>query len=66
MNGGLEQICTLVTDPTLAKCIEALGDNSDNPTEPQLLEVTPALIEETIGANLERTVAAYPEREALV
>jgi hypothetical protein len=33
MNGGLEQICTLVTDPALAKCIEALGDNSDNPSE---------------------------------
>ena len=29
-------------------------------------ETTPALIEETIGANLERTVAAYADREALV
>ncbi|MCB0907488.1 MAG: AMP-binding protein [Nocardioidaceae bacterium] len=29
-------------------------------------ETTPALIDETIGANLERTVAAHPEREALV
>ena len=29
-------------------------------------ETTPALIEETIGANFERTVAAWPEREALV
>jgi len=46
MNGGLEQIATLVTDPALAKCIEALGDHSDNPNEEQLLEVTPALIEE--------------------
>ena len=46
MNGGLEQVATLVTDPALAKCIEALGDNSDNPTEEQLLEVTPALVEE--------------------
>jgi len=46
MNGGLEQVATLVTDPALAKCIEALGDNSDNPNEEQLLEVTPALIEE--------------------
>ena len=26
----------------------------------------PALLEETIGANFERTVAAYPDREALV
>ncbi|MEI8240528.1 MAG: hypothetical protein WCI22_14030, partial [Actinomycetota bacterium] len=46
VSGGLEQISTLLTDPCLAKCIEALGDNSDNPTEAQLLEVTPALIEE--------------------
>jgi fatty-acyl-CoA synthase len=29
-------------------------------------EKTPPLLEETIGANLERTVSAYPDREALV
>jgi fatty-acyl-CoA synthase len=29
-------------------------------------ETTPALLEETIGRSFERTVAAYPEREALV
>ncbi len=29
-------------------------------------ETTPALLEETIGANLEATVARHPEREALV
>ena len=29
-------------------------------------EIVPALLEETIGANLDRTVAAYPDREALV
>lgn len=29
-------------------------------------ELEPALLEETIGANFERTVAAYPDREALV
>jgi hypothetical protein len=46
MNGGLEQVVTIVTDPTLAKCIELLGDNSDNPSEEQLLEATPVLIEE--------------------
>lgn len=45
MNGGLEQLSTVLTDPCLAACIEALGDNADNPTEEQLLEVTPALIE---------------------
>ena len=46
MNGSLEQVATLITDPALAKCIEALGDHSDSPNEEQLLEVTPALIEE--------------------
>jgi hypothetical protein len=44
--GELEQLSTIVTDPCLAKCIELLGDHSDNPTEPQLLEITPTLIEE--------------------
>ncbi|HEU4810834.1 MAG TPA: AMP-binding protein, partial [Nocardioides sp.] len=29
-------------------------------------ELEPALLEETIGANFERTVAAHPDREALV
>ncbi|HET9421052.1 MAG TPA: AMP-binding protein [Nocardioides sp.] len=29
-------------------------------------ETTPALLEETIGADFERTVAAHPDREALV
>ena len=29
-------------------------------------ETTPALLDETIGANFERTVAAHPDREALV
>ena len=29
-------------------------------------ETTPALLEETIGANLESTVASYADREALV
>jgi fatty-acyl-CoA synthase len=29
-------------------------------------ETTPALLEETIGTNLERTVATWPDREALV
>jgi hypothetical protein len=52
MTGQLEQLSTVVTDPCLAKCIDMLGDNSDNPTEPQLLEVTPTLIEEFgIGAT---------------
>ena len=46
MTGELEQLATVLTDPCLAKCIELLGDHSDNPTEPQLLEITPTLVEE--------------------
>ena len=46
LSGHLEQLSTLLTDTSLAKCVELLGDNADNPTEPQLLEVTPALVEE--------------------
>ena len=45
MNGGLEQITTILCDPCLAECIEALGDHADNPSEEQLKEVTPALVE---------------------
>jgi hypothetical protein len=45
LNGGLEQIATVLTDPVLAQCIEALGSNADHPSHEQLMEVTPALVE---------------------
>ncbi|HNJ96724.1 MAG TPA: hypothetical protein PLV13_01265, partial [Ilumatobacteraceae bacterium] len=57
VNGGLEQISTLISDPCLAKCIELLGDNSDNPTEAQLLEATPTLIKE-FGVAVTRLMLA--------
>jgi len=57
MNGGLEQVSTLITDPCLAKCIDALGDHSDDPTEEQLLEATPALVEE-FGLAIVRVMLA--------
>ena len=46
VNGTLEQLATVLTDLCLAKCIELLGDASDNPSHDELLAVTPALIEE--------------------
>lgn len=46
VNGTLEQLATVLTDLCLAKCIELLGDASDNPSQDELLAVTPALIEE--------------------
>ena len=45
MTGVLEQLTTVLTDACLADCIEQLGDASDNPTEDDLAEVTPGLIE---------------------
>lgn len=45
ISGQMEQVATILTDPCLAECINVLGENADNPTEEQLLEVTPALIE---------------------
>ena len=46
MSGELETISTLVCDPCLEKCIELLGDDAEDPTEVQLLKVTPKLIKE--------------------
>lgn len=46
MTGQLEQLATVMSDLCLAKCIELLGDHAENPTEAELLEITPALIEE--------------------
>jgi hypothetical protein len=45
LNGGLEQVATLLADACLAECIELLGDHADDPSEEQLLAVTPTLIE---------------------
>jgi hypothetical protein len=64
VSGGLEQVATVLTDPCLAKCIEALGDNSDNPTEAQLLEVTPALVDEFGVADVRLMLAASIAGEA--
>jgi hypothetical protein len=45
VGGGLEQVATVLTDQCLADCIEQLGDKADNPSEADLAEVTPGLIE---------------------
>ncbi|MEI7546979.1 MAG: hypothetical protein WCK21_02820 [Actinomycetota bacterium] len=46
INGGLEQLATMATDPCLAKCIELLGDNSENPSHANFQEIAPTLVEE--------------------
>jgi len=45
MNGTMESIAMVLTDASLADCIEKLGDHSDNPTKEQLNEVLPGVVE---------------------
>ena len=64
MSGGREQIATLLTDPSLADCIEQLGDASDDPGEEDLEEVTPGLIERHGLATVRLMMAASIAGEA--
>jgi hypothetical protein len=64
LNGGLEQITTLLCDVCLADCIEALGDHSENPTEDELLDVTPALAEKHGLATVRMMMAGSVAGEA--
>lgn len=64
LNGALEQITTLLCDPCLADCIEALGEHRDNPTEAQLLEATPALIDKHGLATVRLMMAGSVAGEA--
>ena len=45
IDGGMEAIAAVLTDACLAACIEALGDNAENPSTDQLHEVLPGLID---------------------
>lgn len=64
MDGGLEQITTLLCDECLADCIEALGDHSDNPSETELVEAAPALIEKHGLATVRMMMAGSVASEA--
>jgi hypothetical protein len=64
MNGVLEQVATVLTDPCLADCITALGDSSDNPTEDELQAVVPGLVETHGLATVRLTFAASVAGEA--
>jgi hypothetical protein len=64
LNGELEQVATLLCDQCLADCIEALGDHSDNPTELELLEATPALIDKHGLATVRLMLAGSVAGEA--
>ena len=45
MNGNLERLAGVVSEPCLADCVEQLGDHADMPSESDLLEVAPGLVE---------------------
>lgn len=45
INGAMEQLATVITDPCLAACIEQLGDQADFPSRSDLEGVLPGLVE---------------------
>jgi len=45
LDGTLESIALIVTDASLADCIEQLGDHADLPSSDQLRDVLPGIIE---------------------
>ena len=45
LNGQLEQISSVLADTCLADCIEVLGENADLPSEENLHEVLPGLVD---------------------
>jgi hypothetical protein len=65
MNGGLEQVATILCDPCLAECIEALDDHADNPSEEQLKEVLPPLIDKWGVATVRMMLAGSIAGEAV-
>lgn len=45
INGDLERLSLLLTDDCLTDCIEALGNAADDPSEGQLLDALPGVVE---------------------
>ena len=52
IDGTMESIVLVLTDATLADCIEQLGDHADNPSSDQLRAVLPASSSATVSAPL--------------
>jgi hypothetical protein len=57
LDGTLEGIALVLTDTTLADCIEQLGDHAENPTSDQLREILPGIVERH-GVALARMMLA--------
>lgn len=45
LSGAMESVALVLTDASLADCIEQLGEQADNPTSDQLREILPGVIE---------------------
>jgi len=57
LDGTIEGVALVLTDATLADCIEQLGDHAENPTTDQLREVLPGIVERH-GVALTRVMLA--------
>ena len=57
LDGTIEGVALVLTDATLADCIEQLGDHAENPTTDQLREVLPGIVERH-GVALTRMMLA--------
>ena len=57
MNGNLERITNTISAACLTDCVEMLGDNADLPSEDNLREVIPGLVERH-GVNATRLMLA--------
>jgi hypothetical protein len=70
IDGGMEAIAAIITDASLADCIEQLGDNAENPSSDQLREVMPGIVERhTVGISrimLAGTVAGEAPASAII
>ena len=45
INGTMESIALVLTDASLADCIDKLGDHADNPTSEHLRDVLPGIVD---------------------
>jgi hypothetical protein len=57
IDGGMEAIAAIISDGCLADCIEALGDNADNPSTDELRDVLPGVAERH-GVSITRIMLA--------
>lgn len=64
LNGNLERMSVLLTDSCLAECIETLGNAADDPSEGQLRDVLPGLIDKHGLATVQVMMASAVTGEA--